>query len=52
MDATHRAARQFQAAPFVYGLTKQAFADNFPGQPGSAWIGNISNADFVTVKNA
>ncbi|MGA9092309.1 MAG: hypothetical protein WB420_24750 [Bradyrhizobium sp.] len=45
------AAPQLQAAPFADGLTSQVFADNFPGQPGSAWIGNIGNTDFVTVKN-
>lgn len=49
MEATRRAAPKLQAALGVYGLTRQAFASNFPGQPGAAWIGNI---DFVTVKNA
>lgn len=51
MEATRRAAPQLQPAPGVYGLIRQAFAGNFPGQPGAAWIGNIGNTDFVTVKN-
>jgi hypothetical protein len=36
----------------VYGLTKQAFAHDIPGQQEAAWIGNLGNADFATVKNA
>ena len=52
MEATRRAAPQLQAAPGVYGMTRQAFADNLPVQPEAAWTGNIGNTDFVTVKNA
>lgn len=49
MEATRRSVPQLQPAPGVHGLTRQAFASNFLGQPGAAWIGNT---DFVTVKNA
>lgn len=52
MEATRRAAPQLQAALGVHGLTRQAFADNIPGQSEAAWIGNLGNTDFVTVKNA
>ena len=52
MEATYRAEPQLQAAPGVNGLTRQAFADSFPGQPGAAWIGNRGKTDFMTVKNA
>jgi len=30
---------------------RQVFADNIPGQPEAAWIGNFGKTDFVTVKN-
>ena len=41
MEATRRAVPQLQPAPGVYFH-----------QPGAAWIGNIGNTDFVTVKSA
>lgn len=52
MEATRRVVPQLQPAPGVHGLIRQAFADNFPVQPGAAWIGNIGNTGFMTVRNA
>jgi L-cysteine S-thiosulfotransferase len=40
MEASRRRASRLQAALGACGLTEQAFADNVPGRPGTAWSRN------------
>ncbi len=48
MGATRRTPPRIQAAPGLYGLTKQGLVKHGPGQPEAAWNGKPGKVQMET----